>query len=64
MREILIIAHAILQQLYLIRSKMLLIVRFIPISMTLKYFKNVAVEWMKCKYIFFVPQDLGEHYSL
>ena len=37
MGEILIITHPILQQLYLIRSKMLLIVRCIPISVTLKY---------------------------
>jgi len=40
---------------------MLLIVRCIPIAVTLKYFKHVAVEWMKCgKCRFSVPQDLWE----
>lgn len=55
MREILIIAHATLQQLYLIRSKMLLIVRFIQISMTLKYFKNVVIEWINVNTDFLCP---------
>lgn len=65
MGEILIITHSILQQLYLIRFNMLLIVQCIPVSGTLKYLKNVAVAWMKCgKYRFSVSGTSGDHYSL
>lgn len=46
--EILIVTHPIFAATYLIRSKVLLIVRCIPISVTLKYFKTVLVEWVKC----------------